>query len=123
MCHTARKIEDPGVERHPGKWVWFELVTPDARRAQVFYREVLGWKVQRFPLAGGTYEMVYAKDAMIGGYRSPRRPEETSRWVSCVSVEDVDRTLAEAVALGARVLEPAVDVPGLGRRATFVDPF
>ena len=123
MSQTARKIEPPGVERHPGKWVWFELVTQDARAAQAFYREVLGWKVQRFPSGGGTYEMVYARDTMIGGYTAPRRAGEPSRWLSCVSVEDVDRTLADAEALGARVVEPAMDVPGLGRRAAFLDPF
>jgi uncharacterized protein len=122
MTQTARKIEAPGVERHPGKWVWFELVTPDARRAQAFYREVLGWKVQPFPTGGGTYEMVYAGDAMIGGYVAPRRADEPSRWISCVSVEDVDATIAGAVARGARLLEGPTDVRGVGRRATLVDP-
>ncbi|HEY3587426.1 MAG TPA: VOC family protein [Myxococcaceae bacterium] len=123
MTQTARKIEPGGVERHPGKWVWFELVTPDARRAQAFYREVLGWKVQPFPRGGATYEMVSAGDTVIGGYTAPRRPDEPSRWISCASVEDVDDTLSEAVARGARVLEPAADVSGVGRRAALVDPF
>src|SRR5262245_60725251 len=116
MSQTAKRIDAPGVERHPGKWVWFELVTPDAGRAQAFYRVVLGWKVQSFPLGGLTYEMVYAGSTMIGGYAAPRRPGERSRWVSCVSVDDVDGTLADAVAFGARMLEPAVDVPGVGCR-------
>jgi hypothetical protein len=102
--------------------VWFELVTPDARRAQAFYREVLGWRVQPFPTGSGTYEMVYAGDAMIGGYAAPRRTGDPSRWISCVSVEDVDATVAEAVARGARLLESPTDVPGVGRRAALVDP-
>jgi hypothetical protein len=123
MTQTARKIETAGVVRHPGKWVWFELVTPDARRAQAFYREVLGWKVQHFPRGGATYETVHAGDRMIGGYTAPRRPDEPSRWISCVSVEDVDATLAGAVARGARILEPPADVSGVGRRAALVDPF
>ena len=33
----------------PGKFVWFELVTKDAKRAQAFYGDVLGWKVSAFP--------------------------------------------------------------------------
>jgi predicted enzyme related to lactoylglutathione lyase len=123
MTQTATRIEAAEVERHPGKFVWFELFTPDAARAQAFYREVLGWKVQPFPMAGGrTYEMVYAGDTMIGGYAPPRRPGEPSRWVGYASVPDVDRTVAEAVAAGARVVEPAADIPDVGRRAGLVDP-
>jgi predicted enzyme related to lactoylglutathione lyase len=31
----------------PGKFVWFELISRDAKKAQAFYGEVLGWKVLR----------------------------------------------------------------------------
>jgi uncharacterized protein len=33
----------------PGKFVWFELVTTDARKAQAFYADVLGWKAVPYP--------------------------------------------------------------------------
>ena len=123
MTQTASRYETAEVERHPGKFVWFELFSPDAAGAQAFYREVLGWKVQAFPMAGGrTYEMVYAGDAMIGGYAPLRRAGEPSRWVGYASVSDVDRTVAEALAGGARVVEPAADIPDVGRRAGLVDP-
>jgi predicted enzyme related to lactoylglutathione lyase len=110
------------VERHPGKFVWFELVTPDPRRVQAFYAAVLGWKVQPFPISGQTYDMVYAGDAMIGGYAALRTQGEPSHWVSCVSVEDVDRTVAEAVAAGGRVVDPVAETPGVGRHARIADP-
>jgi predicted enzyme related to lactoylglutathione lyase len=42
----------------PGKFVWFELVSMDAKKAQVFYGEVLGWKVEGFPMSDRTYEMI-----------------------------------------------------------------
>src|SRR5262245_10562377 len=41
----------------PGKFAWYELVTRDAKKAQAFYGEVLGWRVQGFPLGNFTYEM------------------------------------------------------------------
>ena len=34
----------------PGKFVWFEHVSTDPKKAQKFYAEVLGWKVKPFPL-------------------------------------------------------------------------
>src|SRR5512132_2274247 len=122
MSETARRVESAEVERHPGKFVWFELVTPDPRRAQSFYAAVLGWKVQPFPIGGQTYEMVYAGDTMIGGYTAPRTQGERSRWVSCVSVDDVDRTVAEAVAAGGRIVDPVTETPGVGRHARIADP-
>src|SRR5258708_31570165 len=57
----------------PGKFVWFELVSADARRAQAFYAEALGWKVVPFPMGHATYELIYAGDTMIGGYAPPAR--------------------------------------------------
>jgi predicted enzyme related to lactoylglutathione lyase len=122
MSETARRVESPEVERHPGKFVWFELVTPDPRRAQSFYAAVLGWKVQPFPVGGQTYDMVYAGDTMIAGYTPPRTPAEPARWVSCISVDDVDRTVADAVAAGGRLVGTVVETPGVGRVARIVDP-
>src|SRR5256885_11166083 len=74
----------------PGKFVWFELVSRDARKAQAFYGEVFGWKVEPFPMGNGAYEMIYAGDTMIGGYAQPAGERQPSHWISYVSVEDVD---------------------------------
>ena len=50
------------------------------------------------------------------------RPAEPSRWVSCVSVDDVDRTVADAVAAGGRLVGTVAETPGVGRVARIVDP-
>jgi hypothetical protein len=42
----------------PGKFVWFEHVSRDAKKAQEFYGEVLGWKVKPFPMGDVAYEMI-----------------------------------------------------------------
>jgi len=106
----------------PGKFVWFELVTNDAKKAQAFYGEVLGWTVRGFPMGPGTYEMIYAGDTMIGGYASPTTKDAPSLWLSYVSVEDVDATARVVVARGGEVIEPARDVPGAGRMVRIADP-
>jgi uncharacterized protein len=106
----------------PGKFVWFELETTDAKKAQAFYGEVLGWKVRPFPTGGDPYEMIYVGEAMIGGYAAPQGQAPTSRWIACVSVEDVDAAASAAARRGGAVLTAPFDAPGAGRMARIADP-
>jgi predicted enzyme related to lactoylglutathione lyase len=46
----------------PGKFVWFEHVSQDAKKAQEFYGEAVGWKVQPFPIGEVAYEMILTGD-------------------------------------------------------------
>src|SRR5262245_62068425 len=89
----------------PGKFVWFEHLSNDAKKAQAFYGEVLGWKVMRW---GETpYEMILAGDAietMIGGYDVPKGDRSIARWLSYVSVEDVDDAAKAVARNGGTVL-------------------
>src|SRR5262249_53293952 len=106
----------------PGKPIWFEHVSPDARRAQAFFAEVLAWKSMTFPMGDGSYDMILTgdtPDTMIGGYSHwAGKP----RWISYVSVEDVDAAARAATAAGGAVVWGPDDVPGVGRTARFTDP-
>jgi len=109
----------------PGKFVWFELVSKDAKKAQAFYGEVFGWKAVAFPMGATSYDMIYAgdtPDTMIGGYAAPTSANQPSHWISCVSVEDVDAAVKATTANGGKVIEPAFDAPGVFRRARIADP-
>ena len=109
----------------PGKFVWFELVSRDAKRAQAFYGEVLGWKTMRFPMGDTTYEMICTgdtADTMIGGYAAPKSDRQMSHWISYVSVENVDATAKAAAANGGRLVEAPYDLPNVGRTARIADP-
>src|SRR5438067_2462396 len=109
----------------PGKFVWLELVSKDAKKAQAFYGEVFGWKTVPFPMGGATYEMIYAADTpdtMIGGYAAPKSDAQAAHWIAYVSVEDVDAAAKAAGANGGRVIEPPRDAPGVGRSARIADP-
>jgi predicted enzyme related to lactoylglutathione lyase len=112
-------------QRLPGKFVWFELVTREAKKAQAFYADVLKWKVQPFPMGAFTYEMIFAgdtPDTMIGGYATPRSDRQPSHWISYVSVENVDTAAKAAAANGGKVVEAPFDLPGVGRSARIADP-
>src|SRR2546426_3619236 len=109
----------------PRKFVWFELVSRDAKRAQAFYGEVLGWKTMPFPMGNTTYEMICAgetADTMIGGYAAPKSDRQTSHWISYVSVEDVDATAKAAAANGGGGVEAPDDFPKRGRAAPVARP-
>jgi predicted enzyme related to lactoylglutathione lyase len=105
----------------PGKFAWYELVTSEPRRAQAFYAETLGWRVQGFPMGNFTYEMIYAGETMIGGYAQPRA-DRPSHWLSYVSVDDVDAAAKAVTLSGGKVIEPPSDIPNVGRRALIADP-
>ena len=105
----------------PGKFVWFEHVSRDAKKAQAFYGEVLGWRVEPFPMGADAYEMIHSGDTMIGGYASTKSGQ-SAHWVAYVSVEDVDAAAKAAVANGGKVVEAPSDIPGVGRWARIADP-
>jgi uncharacterized protein len=105
----------------PGKFIWFEHLSQDAKKAQAFYGEVFGWKVDPFPMGDFTYEMVRAGDGTIGGY-AETKPGQSPHWIAYVSTEDVDAAAAAATRHGGRVVEAPYDVPGVGRMARIADP-
>lgn len=106
----------------PGKFVWFELVTREPKKAQAFYAEVLGWRTQAFPMGPVSYEMIYAGDTMLGGYAAPTSNTQPSHWIAYVSVPDVDAAAKVVVAKGGKIVEPPSDIPTVGRRARIADP-
>jgi uncharacterized protein len=106
-----------------GRFVWFDLMTPDVPAAKRFYAETAGWKTSTWP--GSNYEMWSADEQMLGGVMPLSADELKSgtppRWLGYVSVEDVDTTVQRAQKLGGRVTVPPTDIPDTGRYAILAD--
>lgn len=120
---TQARGEPSDRKPRPGKFVWFEHASRDAKKARAFYGEVLGWKAQ--PWGDSDYDMILAGDTidtMIGGYAEHRSDRGKPHWISYVSVEDVDAAAKAAVANGGKVIEAPQDLPGVGRAARIADP-
>jgi predicted enzyme related to lactoylglutathione lyase len=108
----------------PGKFVWFEHVSQNPKKAQEFYGAVLGWNVKPFPMGDTAYEMILTGDAwdtMIGGYRSNGNGK-AAHWIGTVSVPDVDAAAKIASANGGKVVEAPSEIPNVGRAARIADP-
>ena len=109
-------------DRTPGIISWNELVTQDPEGSTKFYTELLGWTTETMPMPTGDYTFFNAGDRPAAGMVKPPKEDAPPAWVSYITVEDVDATVAKAQELGAHLCIPPMDVPGKGRFAGIVDP-
>ena len=111
----------------PGTFCWVELATFDAATAKKFYGELFGWETFDIPLGDGTfYTMLNIKGKSAAAlYLTPpekRNAGIPSHWMSYISVEKVEDTLARVREFGGTVILEAMDVMGAGRMGVLQDP-
>jgi predicted enzyme related to lactoylglutathione lyase len=102
---------------------FFEVISPDAERAQKFYAELFGWQIAADPAMGG-YGLVDTGggESDIGGGIGTGEPGEKNVKIY-MRVDDLDAYLSRAEELGGQQLVPPTDLPGdFGRFAVFADP-
>ena len=111
------------VKGEPGAIMWNELMTSDQTDATEFYTGLLG-------LGSGSmegpmeYRLLKVSGDDVAGVMQitedmgPVPPN----WMVYFGVANVDDTTSQAEALGAIVLVPGTDIPGVGRFATIQDP-
>jgi predicted enzyme related to lactoylglutathione lyase len=109
-----------------GRFLWYDLMTTDPKGAQEFYGKVAGWGLQPYTDGGMTYMMFTRRELPIGG--SMQLPGEAVKmgapphWMTYIGTEDVDKTVAQALGLGARTYVAPQDIPKIGRFAVLADP-
>lgn len=110
-----------------GRFIWYELMTPDVAAAKRFYAEVIGWTAQDMPMGPGmTYTILNANGAGVAGAMA-LNPEHKAQgippnWTGYVFVDDCDAAAAKAKNLGGSVMREPADIPGVGRFAIIADP-
>ncbi|HMO45671.1 MAG TPA: VOC family protein [Rubrivivax sp.] len=117
-------LGQPG-QRHPGRFVWFDLATDDPDSARAFYGSVFGWRFRRVPDANAGYTLIENDDGRVGGVLRQARPPQApvgSRWLSLISVPDAQRSARLVPQLGGQELVAPAEVPGRGTHALFRDP-
>lgn len=109
-----------------GRFIWYELMTPDVAVAKRFYGEVVGWEAQDMLMPGMTYTVLNAKGAGVAGAialsAEPQAPAIPPNWTGYVYVDDCDEASAKVKKLGGSVMREPTDIPGVGRFAVIADP-
>ncbi len=109
---------------YPGKFVWFEHVSNDPAKARAFYAGLAGWAIQDMAMGDQNYGMIMnggtARENGIGGFRTATAGMP-NHWISYLSVTDVDKAHAGAVAAGAKSMMAPMEM-GPGRASGITDP-
>jgi uncharacterized protein len=108
-----------------GRFVWYEYLANDPKKAIDFYTQVVGWKTQPFA-EDNSYMMWVGEQGPLGGVM--KLPDEAAKmgtppnWMAHVQVENVDATASLAKKLGGKVYKEPTDIPTVGRFAVIADP-
>ena len=108
-----------------GSFYWNELMSRDVERDKKFYADTLGWTFDGMPMEQGTYWVARLGEKMIGGIfeiNGPQFAGVPESWMAYIAVDDVDARTAKATKLGAKLMRPIFDVPGVGRIAILKEP-
>ena len=112
----------PEVTNYPhGTPCWADLGTPDVAAAAAFYNRLFGWEVEIGPAEMGHYSMGVVKGQPVAAIADQQTPGVVV-WSTYFAVDSVDDTVTKAVAAGAAVLLPAMDVMTFGRMAVLAAP-
>jgi len=107
-----------------GAFSWAELMTSDPKAATDFYAKLFGWAIKNMDMGTGPYHVVNVGESGVGGIMGfpPGAQGMPPAWGCYVTVNDVDETARQAVALGGKIVMPGMDIPGVGRMAVIADP-
>ena len=103
----------------PNPVVHFEIMAKDGARAETFYSELFGWKIDsNNPMNYGIVDN--AGEGINGGVGST--PDGQAFVTFYVQVDDLQAYLDKAVKLDGKVLVPVTEIPNMVTLAQFEDP-
>jgi len=113
-----------GIYNVPSSFCWNELMTTDTAKDKEFYTSVFGWGADTQNFGDLEYTMFSNGDRAAGGMLAitPEMGPIPPNWLVYFAVDDCDAKVQKATELGATVMKPADDIPGIGRFAILIDP-
>ncbi len=113
------------IDSH-GRFVWYELMTPDTEIAKAFYAGVLGWGARGASMPGSAYSLFTTGESPVAGLvklpEDAGRTDSTPHWIGYVGVDDVDAAVDRIKRAGGAVYVPPTDIPSISRFSVVADP-
>ena len=106
-----------------GRFVWHDLMTRDVNASKQFYGALFGWRFEDTRRGDRPYVLARAGSEAVAGFVDVTAiPDAGSQWISFMSVDDVDKSVALVQSEGGKVLVAPRDVPSVARAAVVADP-
>jgi predicted enzyme related to lactoylglutathione lyase len=118
-------VEPASAERHVGKVIWVDLVTPDLDGAKKFYSGLFGWTFRDTHAGRRDYAVAFLDGLPVAGlFLRPVKAGEQKQpaWLTFIAVRDVEAAKKTALEHGARVVSEPRNYPQRGRQAILADP-
>ena len=112
--------------------IHFEMPYQDYNRLEKFYTEAFDWDLMKLDEKMGNYVLATTtdtdKDRMVtrpgtinGGF-FPKRAEGAQHPSVVIEVEDIHEAIKKVTDAGGKVLGEPVDISGIGKYVSFIDP-
>jgi hypothetical protein len=102
--------------------IHFEIPADDVERASAFYRDVFGWKFDKWDGPMPYWMITTGGDGERGidGGMMPR-PEPGASTVNTIGVDSLDTILGTIERRGGKTVAPKMAIPGIGWLAYCID--
>ena len=127
IVSSARPTPEPAEPKRPqvGEFSWHELATTNSAAAFAFYNTLFGWEKGEATDIGplGVYQVFGRRGRALGGmFNKPPEMAVPPFWLLYIRVPDVGKGAERVKALGGRVINDPMDVPGGDRIVQCMDP-
>jgi len=103
----------------------FEIYTDNPEAVQPFYREIFGWKFQKFEGGPIEYSLITTgpddQPGINGGITRPREGQSPGT-LNTIAVASLDETISKIELRGGRICVPKMRIPKVGWLAYAEDP-
>lgn len=116
---------EPTHQHHNGKFVWYDLFTHDLQSTIPFYEELFGWSFADTRAGEDRVKTVFRDGVPIANaiqIDQVKSEVNECRWLSYMSVEDVDATSIIVQKENGIIYSAPRDLPDRGRVAVVIDP-
>ena len=115
----------PSGEYHPGKFVWYDLMSTDVAAVKKFYGDLFGWEFEEAGSKDVAYSVIKHSGNIIGGIFAldrSRSKAEHSQWISFLSVENMESVIEYIKNSNGKIYTEPFDLPDRGRVTVAIDP-